>query len=717
MKEKSPIYDIAHAYSEETSRAIFLTGKAGTGKTTFLRNLRTETHKQMVVAAPTGIAAINAEGVTLHSFFQLPLTPFVPTPEGKRNLIQKIKIRGNKRKMLQQLEILVIDEISMVRADILDEVDTILRHFRYRNEPFGGVQMLYIGDLYQLPPVTLPEEWNLLSQFYKTPYFFDSYAVREQPPIYIELNKIFRQKDGEFIQLLNEVRNNQLSEVGYNLLKSRYQPDFKLDTHKDYILLTTHNAKAARINQEELNNIKARTYTYKATVHGEFPERNFPNDEELTLKKDARVMFIANDTEFPRRYYNGKLGTISNIDENHIYVKLDDEEAEIPVKLEIWKNIRYNLNHRTGQIEEEELGSYMQYPLRLAWAITIHKSQGLTFDKAIIDAEDSFTSGQVYVALSRCRNLDGLVLSTPIFQDCLSVDPTIVDFSQNKCSEELLQSELHDAQNEYWLNIITSIYNFQRECALVNEFVKFIQTNKNHINSEGQQHAKDIQQKIFDLQSIGYKFTPQLKELLLKDHPLQLKRRLKAAAKYFEKEILSLNHEITNTPAEIDDKETAKEYKEHLKLLFGEIALRKELICGIVTKPTLKHYYKIRDNFRIPSFTLNAQNKLKAADKKGDKTPSAQISYELYKKGKSIEEIAEERQMTESTISTHLLQYVSKGNLPLTDFVEEVWIDAIEEMLDCEGITATDIFNALEGNVSYWQIRMVKARWKVKNEK
>ena len=296
MENMTSIYDIAEAFGEETARSIFITGKAGTGKTTFLRNLRAHTHKQMVVVAPTGVAAINAEGVTIHSFFQLPLSPFIPTPENKKNLISKIKLRNEKRRILRQIEVLVIDEISMVRADILDEVDTVLRFVRHRKaEPFGGVQVILIGDLYQLPPVTLSEDWAILQPFYKTSYFFDSCVIRENPPIYIELDKIFRQNEADFIQLLNEVRNNQLSEQGFELLQSRYHPDFDLSKHQDHILLTTHNAKANSVNQKELDRLHTKAYTFKAIIHGNFPERNFPNEVNLTLKKGAKVMFIAND--------------------------------------------------------------------------------------------------------------------------------------------------------------------------------------------------------------------------------------------------------------------------------------------------------------------------------------------------------------------------------------------------------------------------------------
>lgn len=709
MKKDLSTYDIARAFGEETARSIFITGKAGTGKTTFLRNLRAQTHKQMVVVAPTGVAAINAEGVTIHSFFQLPLSPFIPTLEGQKNLISKSKLRNEKRRILRQIEVLVIDEISMVRCDVLDEIDTILRFVRHRkSEPFGGIQVILIGDLYQLPPVVLSEEWNLLRPFYPTPYFFDSHVIRENPPIHIELDKIFRQTEADFIQLLNEVRNNQLSEQGYKLLQNRYQPDFELSKHPDHILLTTHNAKANKVNQKELDRLRTQAYTFEATIHGVFPERNFPNELELTLKKGAKVMFIANDTEFPRRYYNGKMGTISHINNSEISVKLEDGE-EITVNREIWRNVQYHLNQQNGQIEEEEMGTFIQYPLRLAWAITIHKSQGLTFDKVIIDAEDAFSAGQVYVALSRCRSLNGIVLNTPIYKDCIYVEQPIIDFSQNKCPQEVLLQELNTAQNEFKIKLLSTIYDFQREVALAAEFVQFIQQLEEDINEAGREHAFQIIQKINELHQIGSKFIPQQQHLLITNERFLLKRRLRAAKRYFSKELQIVLSLLSNTPAAIYTREAAKEYKEHLQSLYTETTYRKKLIQGMVTN--VEDYYHIRDKFRVPRFTLHLESPMSA---KG--VPSPQISYDLYRKLKNVERVANERGLTTETIYRHLTPYIIKGDLPLSDFIEQEWQEAISEMLDIPDIKTSDIFNTLEGNVSYSQIKLMKA-YKIANDK
>ena len=472
MTNQATVYSIAEEFVQLTGCSVFLTGKAGTGKTTFLRRMREQTHKQMAVVAPTGVAAINAGGVTIHSFFQLPFTPFVPTTQGRKNLIEKQKVTAMRRKIFQELELLVIDEISMVRADVLDAIDTVLRHYRYRNnEPFGGVQLIFIGDMYQLSPVVAGQEWNLLNQYYAGPYFFHSLVMQQSTPVYIELDHIFRQSNQQFITLLNEVRNDNLSANMMQLLDSRYIPDFRPTEKDGYITLTTHNHKADIINQEEMAKIDATTYTYTATIKGEFSDKSFPNDFELKLKEGAKVMFIANDVGNDRKYYNGKLGVISELSDDGIEVICDGETIPITVVKETWSNVRYTVDKQTNQIEEEELGSYTQYPLRLAWAITIHKSQGLTFDRVVIDAGSAFASGQVYVALSRCRSLDGIVLTTPIQQKSLAIDQQIVEFSTRKPPLEQLLNQVQIYKPRYNSLIITRLFNLENLNGLIESFV------------------------------------------------------------------------------------------------------------------------------------------------------------------------------------------------------------------------------------------------------
>jgi len=419
------MFQLAADLVNQSSSNIFLTGKAGTGKTTFLRYIKENCAKQLAVVAPTGVAAINAGGVTMHSFFQLPFSPFIPEVGGfnkqneettnKNGLLSKLRMTTEKKKILQELELLIIDEISMVRCDMLDAVDTVLRHTRRRNnERFGGVQVLFIGDMFQLPPVIKEHDWRLLKDFYSSPYFFDSLVIKEELPVYIEFDKIYRQSEEKFINVLNQLRNNQLDDDGRSLLERRFAPDFKRTKDDGYIILTTHNERARNKNETELNSLTNKSFSYRAEIGGDFPASAYPVEEQLLLKVGSQVMFIKNDTERIKRYFNGKIGIVTELENDKILVQCEDETEEIEVKKEKWENIRYTVDKKSRQLNEEVLGSFTQFPLRLAWAITIHKSQGLTFDKVIIDAGEAFAPGQVYVALSRCTTLDGIVLQSAI---------------------------------------------------------------------------------------------------------------------------------------------------------------------------------------------------------------------------------------------------------------------------------------------------------------
>lgn len=720
MDELPLIYDVANDFGEKTGRAIFLTGKAGTGKTTFLKNLRAHTHKQMAVVAPTGVAAINAGGVTLHSFFQLPLSPFAPTEMGKRELIRKMKITKIRRKVLQQLELLVIDEVSMVRADVLDAVDAILRHYRFRrDEPFGGVQVIYIGDLYQLPPVMVPEEWSLIAPYYRSPFFFDSHVVQAQPPVYIELDKIFRQKNANFIQLLNEVRNDKLTAAGLRMLQDRYDPDFKLTEHPEYIFLTTHNANANRINNEELKKLRGKSKKYEAIVQGDFPDKNFPNDPTLELKVGAKVMFITNDKNYPKRYFNGKIGTVTALDESEIIVYCVGDEENIKVTRETWENVKYNVNKQNGVIEEDTIGTYVHFPLRLAWAITIHKSQGLTFDKAIIDAAYSFSAGQVYVALSRCRSLEGIVLTSPIRMESLAVERAVVDYSQQKLPTSQLQLELHKSEEAFKEQLLQNIFDFRFMVGQTVHLQNFIKRNEDHFNAEGKVHGDRLHTVAAELADVASRFRSQI-HALYADDPQRLPERIKAAAGYFKVRLRELMEQACTTPAEIYNFDVAKDYKEEMKTLYTEIALRRHLITGLKKEYDSETLYVLRDKFKVPAFKLKTVDSFEEAEKlrakrekkeqkkknKQEETPSYKITYNLYKEGRSLEEISSERSLALSTIEGHLGRCANEGLIPLDDFVSPEFQQAIRELSE-SGATASEIFEALEGNVSYGQIHAV----------
>ncbi len=619
MAEHS-IYTIAEEFAKNTSRSFFLTGKAGTGKTTFLRRLRASTGKQMAVVAPTGVAAINAEGVTIHSFFQLPFTPFVPTPEGRLNLIRKIKMFGRKRKVLQELELLVIDEISMVRADVLDEIDAVLRHFRFRhNEPFGGVQVIFIGDLYQLSPVAVPEEWEVLRHYYHSPYFFDSRVVQEHPLLYLEFDKIFRQSDESFIRILNAVRDDQLTNQDLELLAQRYDPDFDIAKHPDYILLTTHNAKADRVNNREMSRLKTEEFTFNAKIKGEFPEKSYPNSAQLVLKKGAKVMFIANDTDTPRRYFNGKIGTIDDIDDEHIYVRCENSEELIEVRPEVWNNIRYSVNPENQQIIEEELGTFQQFPLRLAWAITVHKSQGLTFDKVAIDIEAAFTSGQVYVALSRCRTLSGIILSSPINKDSLSVDPKVVQYSALKPTDQRIQSELEHDRNRFNREVVLSIFNFSLCYGLINQFSELVREERDLFNEKSQQFLHDVKSAVENLNQVGKKFQTQLQHLYNNSDSAKLSERITAASEYFTAELDKTIKLIVTSPATTESREMAEEYNLALQSLYEELTRKRFIIRNIRQDYSTEHCLLLKAQYSVPTSDFNplkASKKRKATQKK-----------------------------------------------------------------------------------------------------
>ncbi|MEM9846970.1 MAG: PIF1 family DEAD/DEAH box helicase, partial [Bacteroidota bacterium] len=415
--------ELAYDYVQYTNKNIFLTGKAGTGKTTFLKRIQAESIKRTVVLAPTGVAAINAGGMTIHSFFQLPFGLFLPN--GRSEAEKQRKFSRKKIDLIKSLDLLIIDEISMVRADLLDAIDDVLRRLRRSKLPFAGVQLLMIGDLHQLPPVVRPDDWNLLREHYSTPYFFGSLALKETQPISIKLTHIYRQSDSVFIDLLNKVRNNQLDQAVLEQINSRYIPNFVAPEDKAYIILTSHNRAAQNINQEKLEEIDRPVWKYEAEIDGNFAEKNYPTEEVLELKKGAQVMFVKNDLSYKKRYYNGKIGQITGLEKDRIYVQCPDDEEEIQVAIEEWTNVKYSLDPESKEVKEDIVGVFRQFPLKLAWAITIHKSQGLTFERAIIDAQAAFAHGQVYVALSRCKSFEGVVLRTKIAYSSVKTDQAV----------------------------------------------------------------------------------------------------------------------------------------------------------------------------------------------------------------------------------------------------------------------------------------------------
>lgn len=616
-------FQIALEFIQYTNRSIFLTGKAGTGKTTFLKYIREHSNKNMVVVAPTGVAAINAGGVTIHSFFQLPFNPFLANAKGfndsneavlnKHQLLAKVKLNKTRIEIIQKLDLLVIDEISMVRCDVLDAIDTVLKHYRSNHKkPFGGVQVLFIGDMFQLPPVAKNIEWQVLSQHYNSTYFFDSDVVKEIEPAYVELNKIYRQNDDVFIGLLNKIRHSQLDENAFELLQSLYNPTFQPTNNKGFITLTTHNARAEAINNEALQTISNSSFYFKATIEGDFGEKIFPIDEVLEFKLGAQVMFVKNDLDKEKRFYNGKIGVIEKLSNEEIWVKCTDDNDLIKVERYTWENIIYQINPSNNQIEEEVIGKFIQYPLRLAWAITIHKSQGLTFDKAIIDAGSSFASGQVYVALSRCRSLDGIVLLSKITNQNLIVDFNIQQFEKiykNNHLESNLTFEKHLHQTE----ILKELFDFEFEINIVNKLYSFVIEQANSFNKSTIEFLDKVKTYLQKQYKVGRQFILEIDIKndgnIVPEQNQHLQERFIKATSWFANELSDLLLLINTSTALTNNKEFAKTYDDDLKKIYSASQFKLNVYKALNEGFNFNTYQFTKKTFTASGLTVSANAK------------------------------------------------------------------------------------------------------------
>jgi hypothetical protein len=592
---------LAWEFVNHTNRNIFLTGKAGTGKTTFLHRIKSESMKRNVVVAPTGVAAINARGVTIHSFFQMPFGPILPQEAGVE-INREFKRKFNKKKIdiIRSMDLLIIDEISMVRADLLDGIDQVLRKYKNKDKVFGGTQVLMIGDLQQLAPVVKQNEWELLKKYYETPYFFSSKAFQEAQPVNIELKHIYRQEDEKFIRILNEIRENKLTEESAKILNKRYHPGFEPPEGEDYILLTTHNYIADRINREKLDKINEKTYYFDAYLEGYFPENAYPNDKRLALKKGAQVMFIKNDSSFDKRYYNGKIGIITRIDQKNIYVKCPGDEMEIEVNRETWDNVSYEINPETQALEEVTKGTFSQIPLRLSWAITIHKSQGLTFDKAIIDAGLSFAHGQTYVALSRCKSLDGLILKSPVNKNSIINDKRVTGFNKNVALNQPGKEMLQRSKKNFFLESVAEIIHYYPFLYPVNRLIDIYYKNSSSIEGAFIDRLKHIkEQGIIPLLKIKESFLRQLSQMANNiDNPENdtlIQDRIKKALEYFSNQhnehILKHFNEISY---DIDNKKIKKDFEKHFLDLDRLIAVKTYIYQHINLPFRLNDYLNVR---------------------------------------------------------------------------------------------------------------------------
>ena len=661
-------YELAYEYVQHTNRCIFLTGKAGTGKTTFLRRLKEECPKQMAVVAPTGVAAINAEGVTIHSLFQLPPQLFLPTDEARRQLFAEMQMRANKQRVLRNLELLVIDEVSMVRADLLDTIDVVLRHFKHRPTiPFGGVQLLVIGDLFQLSPVVREEEWRLLQPYYEGPYFFQARVFRELKPIYIEFEHVYRQTNVEFLSILNEVRNNALTPDSLRILNSRYIPDFKSDS---YITLSTHNSKVDAINQREMNALKGKEYTYRATITDTFPESMYPIDEQLTLKVGARVMFIKNDSSNDKLYYNGKLGVVTSLSKQAINVQCDDG-TEVNVHNEVWENIRYNADSGSDQVQTEIIGTFTHYPLRLAWAITIHKAQGLTFDQLIIDAEDAFAAGQVYVALSRCRSLEGLTLLTPIPTRALTNAREVLQFTDNQDSLQTIEQNLISAQKDYLTTLLCALFDFKEHTEQLYALQRMA-NNMSSLQFPPNEYLTDLISLLLDLHGVGERFQQQIRQLMYHDQIEQLQQRLQAASQYYAPKIYELLKAMSDCQLRSNNQSDAAQLKQNILDIYAAISRKAYLQSQIAQNVTVEAYFKARKTYKYkePALTIYT------TQRKARVNATTFQSLTLLHQGYRIKDIAKHRNVTQRTVIKHLKTLMEDGMLEIHEIhpADRVWI-------------------------------------------
>jgi hypothetical protein len=813
--ERNEMFDLAYRFVTETNENIFLTGKAGTGKTTFLKYLQNNCTKNIITAAPTGVAAINAGGVTLHSLFQLPFSPFLPTASHKQELLGKLKYNRQRQDLLRKMELLVIDEISMVRADTMDAIDTILKSLRRNHHsPFGGVQILCIGDLHQLPPVAQQQEWAVLQEYYNSPFFFDSLAVQSQMPLLLELNTIYRQKEDFFVNLLNKVRNNTMNADDFEDLHTRYLPGFLPEREDNFITLTSHNKQADQINEVELEKLPASKVRFFAEIEGDFSESAFPAEKELVLKEGAQVMFLKNDT-IRKQYFNGKIGVVKSLDDDKIIIDCHDKEIE--VNKETWENNRYVLNKEDGKLEQQTLGTFTQYPLRLAWAITIHKSQGLTFEKLMIDAAAAFSSGQVYVALSRCTSLEGIVLLSKIPSSAIMSNGNVVKAHQSLTHKGSLAERFAGAREIFTQELIEEIFSFAVLSAMIETLGRHINEEQEKLNAETTAWLEEIRLLCKNLRNVGVNFisttNAYFKEISIIEENAALQKRITEAANWFLPKLDEIKRKIETHPIVTESKETATIINEDLqdslstclyniyamsycrnpfsvtdflqhKLNFAKPKLAVTSYAGNkkvsddsgVTNnellTTLKRWrnHIVEETGQPVYLVANGKSLLEIAtylplskkdlllisgfgkakvDKYGDgiiemvedycsrnsittnmdalirepaatskkikeeKNNTKQVSFELFKSGKTIAEIATERNFAYTTIEGHLAHYVGLGELNINDVISvEKQLLIKEAIIQFGKESLTVVKQNLPDEISFGEIRLVNASLK-----
>jgi len=746
--------EFTEKFINQTNQSVFLTGKAGTGKTTLLKKIIDSTHKNTIIVAPTGIAALNAGGVTIHSMFQLPFGGFLPIDgqppfvserlqiQTKSTLQKHFRMNSKRQAIFRNMELLIIDEVSMLRADLLDAMDFMLRKVRKRDIPFGGVQLLFIGDLLQLPPVVKQEEWQLLKAYYDGNFFFHAQVLKAAPPLYIELDKIYRQSDPQFIEILNNLRNNYVTKSDIDVLNKYVDPSFDSTKEIGFITLTTHNAKADNMNSTALAALNVKPLKYKAEVTGDFPPHMFPIPELMELKVGAQVMFIKNDISLDKQFYNGKIGRISALSKGEVSVVFPEEKKTITVEKYEWQNVRFTLDDKSNEIQEEVIGTFVHYPLKLAWAITVHKSQGLTFEKAVVDISSVFAPGQAYVALSRLTSLKGLVLLNPIHLNGLSSDQQVVSYAQNKADESTLfkrlesgtlgfvQHKLHEAF--LWENVVSAWL------ALEGEF------KRAPFNTEKGKHLPWFEEQLKNLMTTlepSRKFRVQVQRLC---HPANfdmtvIYERTQAAYGYFIQILEPVFRSTIKRMLLLGRKTRTKQYLEELAVLddlMTEAILRlkrarilvenmyngREITKETIWNTEIQNYKTakvliVKNEIRLenPTITdIDEEDVISVRKKKKQSTESKKTTYEetleLFKKGLSIDQIASKRQFTDQTIYRHLTKLVSDEKLEIRDVFSEERYAFLQNSIGTDSSMGLGEMKDLAGeDVTWEEIKMYRA--------
>ena len=640
---------LASEFIQSTREHVFLTGRAGTGKTTFLHRLRQNPPKRLVVVAPTGVAAINAGGVTIHSFFQLPFGPMPPAGAAgdgagtvsRDAAARPFRFSREKLRIIQSLDLLVIDEVSMVRADLLDGIDEVLRRIRQSDRPFGGVQLLLIGDLQQLAPVVKADEWQLLQPYYDTPYFFSSRALRQAPPVCIELTTVYRQSDARFIALLNQVRDNVLDDKALAELNRRYIPGFAGQNHDNYITLTTHNVRAQQINDTRLAKLPEKEFRFRAEIEGEFPEYAYPAEAELVLRTGAQVMFVKNDSSPEKRFFNGKIGRVERLGADGAVVRCPGDSFEINVEPQEWTNARYALDEATGAIREEVVGAFRQIPLKLAWAITIHKSQGLTFDQAIIDARAAFAPGQVYVALSRCRTLEGLVLGTPIDRRGIRIDPLVWQFSREVEQHPPHSGRLAAARLGYQRELLADLFDFATLSKRLAYSVKLWREHAGSMADEAAPALETVRERVDrEIMRVNERFLNQLEPIIRQEPDLERNDRLqervrKACAYYLDKLDACVRTPLAEVDVATDNQAVRKALQEALARIHQELRRKTAVLEACRAGFAVREYTAARNRAALEESRPPARpaEAVRAAAGSGD--PALYKALEAWRKAKA----------------------------------------------------------------------------------